>query len=75
MVTSLAPTPGVGPHESDAQRRFGRSSTLRWQLLFLFVFVPIFPLFAHGCHGDDLDNEPMVFIPDEGHAGGPLPGK
>ena len=32
----------------------------------IIFWVALVPLFAHGCHGDDVDHEPMITLPDEG---------
>ncbi len=32
-----------------------------WVLWLLAIALLTLPLFAHGCHGDDIDHEPLVF--------------
>ncbi|QJW97858.1 hypothetical protein [Frigoriglobus tundricola] len=36
----------------------GRVAALVW--LFIAVALLTLPLFAHGCHGDDVDHEPLL---------------
>lgn len=47
----------------------------RWVLLVGFVGLPVLPIVAHGCHGDDLDHEPIVAIRDETRPSDSPPGK
>jgi hypothetical protein len=40
----------------------GHSPLRLWRAAFYFVSLALLlpPLFAHGCHGDDIDHEPLL---------------
>jgi hypothetical protein len=66
-------TPEVGSERSDvrAEKLGGRG--FAFATLFVFVAALALPVFAHGCHAGDHDDEPL-FIPTEkrsevGHPG------
>jgi hypothetical protein len=47
--------------ESGEQRsgaRLARASLFAW--LAIAAFLLLAPVFAHGCHGDDVDHEPFL---------------
>jgi hypothetical protein len=48
---------GVGSQEPAAVAR-GLASRAAW--LFVALALLLAPLFAHGCHGDDVDHEPLL---------------
>lgn len=67
---SLPHVPPLTPHPSPP--RGAGNLALKFGMI---LMIGLIPLFAHGCHKDDLDNEPVVAIPDEQRAGGPSQGK
>lgn len=40
--------------------RMPRSHTWRIPLFLVVTVALVIPIFAHGCHGDDVDHEPSV---------------
>jgi hypothetical protein len=51
-----------GPKTKDGEQteasRLARLPPLTWWFIALALLLP--PLFAHGCHGDDVDHEPLL---------------
>lgn len=62
MNAHLRRAGGVSPLSRPTPRR-----AMFW---FVAVVLLLAPLFAHGCHGDDVDHEPLLFParlnPDDG---------
>jgi hypothetical protein len=51
--------PGLGSGEREAD--VGASSPFpRFVWLFIALALLALPIFAHGCHGDDVDHEPLL---------------
>ncbi|MCS6866249.1 MAG: hypothetical protein RMJ56_09370 [Gemmataceae bacterium] len=59
MKATLLPTPWLPTKLPAAKPGRGWFSAV-W--LMVAIGVLLIPLFAHGCHGDDVDHEP-VFLP------------
>jgi hypothetical protein len=53
---------GAGNQEADAGARgaglLPRAAAPVWLAVALFLLLA--PVFAHGCHGDDVDHEPLL---------------
>ncbi len=65
-MAAATPPPAPPMGREGRKPRSGPPSLLRgggWGERFLVAFVAgvlVVPLFAHGCHGDDIDHEPGV---------------
>ena len=66
-VSSLvARVSGLGRGRLAHNRNFTQAPSfprtlVRYALFALLTAALVLPLFAHGCHGDDVDHEPLVF--------------
>lgn len=52
-----------GPWASNGTARTGLPGPVSWLFLVVLAALLAVPVFAHGCHGDDIDQEPATAPP------------